>query len=278
MMDPFTHALAYRCSMQVLASALRVLAAMWQHPATAHRAVAVLRASPDMWTSLEACLAPVPPPATAATPLPTIGPEVPPTPGSLYDGGSGGNAVPDEVLSYRMLCEAHALQVLTAEAYARARAGGKGTGSSGGGADAATGNNSRSEGAGVLLDKLVREGTLLRLLLRAGSGSGEAAGAAYSAGGATAPHTGASVGGGGSAAVPHGAVGGARLAAMLGVLQRSAAALYLHLGAELGPELWGGAQQGAGGAGGLGGGEPHSLALAPALREVSNGVGSHADM
>ncbi|EFJ50204.1 hypothetical protein VOLCADRAFT_89091 [Volvox carteri f. nagariensis] len=126
---------------EVLASSLRVLAAMWRQPAAAHRAVSVLRAAPALWSSLEACLEPVPAAAEAAP-------------------------------AHRALCEAFALQILTAEAFARARIPA---------AAAATGGGGPGSEVQAVLDRLVRGGGLLRLLRGAVSESGGGGGAGAAA-------------------------------------------------------------------------------------------------
>ncbi|PNH01914.1 hypothetical protein TSOC_012151, partial [Tetrabaena socialis] len=198
---------------QVLCSALRLLAAMWRAPAAAHRAVTVLRASADLWPSLEACLLPVAPPAAAAAEQ---------------------HAVSAEVASQRAWCEALALQVLTAEAFARSRAAAAAAGGGPAGSDGGGGG-----GLDALLDKLAREGLLLRLLRD-------------SVGPAAAPPPAPGAGGVGAAAAAEAA---AAAAEPVGALQRASAALYLEMGAEAVAELWGPP------------GEPDAVALAAGVRE-----------
>ncbi|KAG2497263.1 hypothetical protein HYH03_004847 [Edaphochlamys debaryana] len=119
---------------QVLASALRVVAAMWRQPAAAARAVGVLRSAPGLWPALDACLQPV----TAAD----------------------ADAVAPDAEAHRTWVEAYALQILTAEAYARSRA----AGAARGGAEGANASANSGSGAEAVLDKLARSGLLLGLL------------------------------------------------------------------------------------------------------------------
>ncbi|GFR52696.1 hypothetical protein Agub_g15323, partial [Astrephomene gubernaculifera] len=129
---------------QVLASALRVLVAMWQQPAAAHRAVAVLRGVKGFWSSLEVCLEPVVDGGGQSSPS--------------QAGAGGGSCPPADVAAYRGLCEAYVLQILTVEAFARSRAAAAAQGS-------AAGGGSADGSAEALLNKLAaRRGVLLRLL------------------------------------------------------------------------------------------------------------------
>ncbi|KXZ42796.1 hypothetical protein GPECTOR_117g361 [Gonium pectorale] len=181
---------------QVLASALRVLAAMWQQPAAAHRAVSALRSAPELWPSLEACLEPVARPAVA------------PADGDAAQGVAAAvalQAAETEAEVQRALCEAFAIQILTAEAFARTRATPAAPTADGAAGGAATG------GPGALLERLARGGTLLRLLR-------------YAAGDVAAAE-------------------GESTAAAVGCLQRAAAALYLEMGAEVVADLWGPASE-----------------------------------
>ncbi|KAG2443449.1 hypothetical protein HXX76_001806 [Chlamydomonas incerta] len=238
---------------QVLAAALRLAAALWQQPAAAARALAVLRRSRDVWAGLEAALAPVGGYSAA-------GAAALPAPGGGAD-GSGPLEGPDaplggvDAVEQRWLCEAYALHILTAEAVARARS------TAGGGAAAAGGSNGGAaaapaggSGAEPLLDRLVREGTLLRLLQAAVAPAGV-------------------VGGGGGGGGP--AVVVPDVAAAVGLLQRAAAALYLEMGAGAVAGLWPPHSHGAHGAqGGLGAQEqePDSVSLAPEIRQELSGV------
>lgn len=219
---------------QVLAAALRLAAALWQQPAAAARALAVLRRSRDVWAGLEAALAPVG--AYRAAGVAAL-----PAPGGGAD-GSAPLESPEaplggvDAVEQRWLCEAYALQILTAEAVARARAA-AGAAAASGGSDGGAAAPAAG-GADAVLDRVVREGTLLRLLQAA-----------------AAPAAGAAAGSGPAVVVP-------QVEAAVGMLQRAAAALYLEMGAGVVAGLWPppslGPQEP----------EPDAVSLAPEIRQV----------
>ncbi|GLI65780.1 hypothetical protein VaNZ11_009396, partial [Volvox africanus] len=123
---------------QVLACALHVLAAMWRQPTAASRPLSLLRSTSGLWRGLEAILGQVANDTSATFPA------------SLSE------AAPEASLQARAqgaLCEAYALQILTAEAFARARL------PAAAGATVANGSEAQA-----VLDRLVRGGGLLRLL------------------------------------------------------------------------------------------------------------------
>ncbi|GLC49412.1 hypothetical protein PLESTB_000216500 [Pleodorina starrii] len=234
---------------QVLASSLRVVAAMWRQPAAAHRAVSVLRAAPALWSSLEACLEPteeVGPAAAAGGAGGASGAGGAPSPGSpqahhqtQQQQQQQQQLAASEARAHRALCEAFALQILTAEAFARARFPAAASAAAAAAAAATDGTEAQA-----LLDKLARGGLLLRLLRGA---------AAAAAAAAAEPPAGAAAAAAAAAAVE---------ARSVGTLQAAAAALYMEMGAGVVSELWGTA------------GEPDGVSVGPAVREELSAVRS----